>query len=53
MTNDKIIECTVEIAKAAVANAGDKAPHVINNPGDVADFIGAVYSKLVELDKLG
>ncbi|WP_337369022.1 hypothetical protein [Senegalimassilia faecalis] len=21
--------------------------------GDVADFIGAVYSKLVELDKLG
>lgn len=29
MTNDKLIEYTVEITKAAIANAGEKATHKI------------------------
>ena len=51
MTNDKLIEYTVEITKAAIANAGEKAPHIVNYPEDLGQFMTAVHSKLVELDK--
>ena len=49
MTNDKLIEYTVEITKAAIA--GEKAPHIVNYPEDLGQFMTAVHSKLVELDK--
>ena len=51
MTNDKLIEYTVEITKAAIANAGEKAPHIVNNPEGLGQFMATVHSKLVELDK--
>ena len=51
MDNDKLIECTVEITKAAVSEAGEKTTHVLNNAGDVAKFMDTVYSKLAELNE--
>ena len=51
MTNDKLIEYTVEITKAAIANAGEKAPHIVNDPEKLGQFMTTVHSKLVELDK--
>ena len=51
MTNDKLIEYTVEITKAAIANAGEKATHIVNYPEDLGQFMTTVHSKLVELDK--
>ena len=51
MTNDKLIECTVEITKAVVSNAGEKAINIVNKPNELAALMGAVHSKLVELDK--
>ena len=51
MTNDKLIEYTVEITKAAITNAGEKAPFIVNNPEALGQFMAAVHSKLVELDK--
>ena len=51
MTNDKLIEYTVEVTKAAIANAGEKATNIVNNPEGLGQFMTAVHSKLVELDK--
>lgn len=51
MDNDKLIECTVEITKAVVENAGEKAVNILNKPNEVAAMMDAVHSKLVELDK--
>lgn len=51
MTNDKLIEYTVEITKAAIANAGEKATHIVNDPEKLGQFMAAVHSKLAELDK--
>lgn len=51
MTNDKLIEYTVEITKAAIANAGEKASYIVNNPENLGQFMTAVHSKLVDLDK--
>ena len=51
MTNDKLIEYTVEITKAAIANAGEKDTHNVNYPEDLGQYMTTVHSKLVELDK--
>ena len=51
MNNDKLIECTVEITKAVVENAGEKSINILNKPDEVAALMDAVHSKLVEFDK--
>lgn len=51
MADDKLVGCTVEIAKAVVANAGEKAVYVLGKPGEITALMDAVHSKLVELDK--
>ena len=51
MNNDKLVECTVEITKAILSGAGEKSTHIMNNPDCVRNFMDAVHSKLVELDK--
>lgn len=49
--NEKLLEYTVEIAKAAVSEAGDKATYIVNNPDGLTAFIDAVYKKLAEINK--
>lgn len=49
MTNDKLIECAVEVAKSAISGAQNPTA-LLNKPEAVAKLIGTVYAELAKLD---
>lgn len=46
-----LLKMAVELTDSALADAGDKAPIIIDNPDVVANFIQTVYDKLVEINE--